>query len=107
MKYLILFFLTFSVFAETEIIIKRKSDGKLIAGDRGPNVTLFSVQQKMQRRGHNMDMSLYDVQTIDRSSQKKDFETSTKGMIQAKKQKVLDRMIIEYMRARGLKPGDL
>lgn len=63
MKYLLLVLISFNLFASTQIEVFRLSDNKLVAGDKGKNISIESVKVKMLKKGINIsDGSKYVIE---------------------------------------------
>ena len=108
MKYLIIYLcLIFTVYsAEIEVVVTRKSDGKIVAGDRGEGVSLQSVKRKMKVSDY--DPSVFTIEIINHSDIKaaKDARFNSFDENHPKYKQYLKEIVKEWLKKKRMEPGD-
>lgn len=105
MRYIFVIFLTFNCLASTRIEVRRKSDGKLVAGDAGPNVTIQSLQKKTK---FNIDPILHEITIVDEDKEKADRELLFDSLDEnhPKYKQYLKEIVKEWLKKKRMELGD-
>lgn len=104
MKYI---FLLLFVFNASALEVEVRKDGKLVAADSGPGVTLTSLRNKMLAKGMDITLPEYTITYPDKAGEKAARQSRRDAFTldDAKKDAILLQMMKEFMNRKDIDPA--